>query len=53
MEKSKQYKNGFDAAINGVNTTNSHYNNFSTPEKTKQWEIGNKEGKKQIKFITQ
>lgn len=36
------YDFGFDAGKNGANETNSNFAIFSTPEKTKAWERGNK-----------
>lgn len=44
QEESMFYKKGYDAGLNGANTDNSHFANFSTPEKTKEWEKGNKAG---------
>jgi len=45
------YLNGFDAGENGANTTNSHFGNFSTPEKLKDWERGKADGEKRKKEI--
>lgn len=39
------YDRGFDAGKNGANKLNSHYLLFTSPDKTKAWEHGNKEGK--------
>jgi len=50
MNKSKEYQAGYDAAINGPNTTNCHFSLFSTPEKTKEWERGKKDGEKKRKI---
>jgi hypothetical protein len=43
---SKEYKNGFDAGMNGANTTNCHFSNFNTPDQTKDWEAGQLAGLK-------
>jgi len=34
------YHAGYDAGMNGANTTNCHFAIFSTPEKAKEWERG-------------
>lgn len=46
-KNSKEYKNGFDAGLNGSNTTNTHFSNFGTKEQTADWEAGHKAGKKE------
>lgn len=38
------YNSGFDTGMYGANTTNSHFSIFSTPEKTKAWEVGKDDG---------
>lgn len=40
------YEAGYDAGKNGANTTNCNFSIFSKPEKTREWERGNKEGLK-------
>lgn len=45
-KESKEFKNGYDAGLNGANTTNSHFSNFSTPDQTKDWEAGQLAGLK-------
>lgn len=45
-KNSKEFKNGYDAGLNGANTTNSHFSNFSTPDQTQDWEAGQSAGKK-------
>lgn len=44
--QSKEYQMGYDCAINGANTTNSHFSLFSTPEKLKEWQRGREDGMK-------
>lgn len=39
------YEAGKDCAVNGPNTSNCHFRYFSSPEKTKAWEKGSKDGK--------
>lgn len=39
-----EFRMGYDCAINGATTINSHYSLFSTPAKTKTWEAGKKYG---------
>lgn len=46
--QSVEYKLGYDAAINGPDSENCHFGIFSTPEKTKEWERGKKDGEKII-----
>lgn len=46
-KNSTEYKNGFDAGLNGANTTNSHFSNFATAEQTANWEAGQAAGKKE------
>jgi hypothetical protein len=43
QEKSA-YNAGYDAEVNGANTTNCHFSIFSTPEKSKAWEMGRAAG---------
>jgi len=45
-KESQYYKNGFDAGKNGPNTTNTHFSNFETKERTAEWEAGQQAGKK-------
>lgn len=45
-KNSTEYKNGYDAGLNGPNTGNCHFSNFATKEQTKDWEAGNSAGKK-------
>jgi hypothetical protein len=40
---------GYDAAVNGSNTTNCHFSHFGTPERTAAWERGNERGKREQK----
>ncbi len=42
----KCYEGGFDCAINGANMANSNFLMFTSPDRTKAWKRGNKEGKK-------
>lgn len=44
MTKDTIYKLGYDCGLNGANTTNCDFRIFSTPENTKEWERGNKDG---------
>ena len=37
---------GLNCAKNGANTTNCHFSIFSSPENTKAWEQGEKDGKR-------
>jgi hypothetical protein len=39
-------KMGYDAGLNGPNTTNAHFTLFSRPEFTRAWERGSKRGTK-------
>ncbi len=41
------YKMGYDAAVNGPNTTNSNFRIFSHPVFTAAWERGNERGKQE------
>ncbi len=41
----KCYEAGYDASINGGNISNSHFSLFTSPDRTKAWERGNKLGK--------
>lgn len=43
-EASKEYLAGYDAGLNGPNEVNCHFGLFSTLERTKEWERGNKDG---------
>lgn len=38
------YKRGFDCGINGANDWNCNFKIFNTPENTKEWERGKKNG---------
>ncbi len=38
------YKMGCDCAVNGADTTNCHFSIFASPENTKAWEQGKKDG---------
>lgn len=38
------YKAGFDNGLNGASMDNCHFAFFATPEKTKSWEQGSKDG---------
>lgn len=46
MNQKKAYELGYDAGKNGVNTTNTNFAIFSTPENTKAWERGKADGEK-------
>lgn len=46
-KNSREYNNGLDAGLNGSNTTNTHFTNFSTKEQTADWEAGQRAGKKE------
>ena len=39
-EQTKEYKNGYDSVINGADMTNCHFSNFTSKEKTTEWERG-------------
>ena len=41
------YKMGFDCAVNGANAINSNFKIFNTPENTKAWEEGKRDGQKE------
>jgi len=43
-EKTEEYIQGFDAGRYGANERNCNFRLFSTPEKTKEWERGNRDG---------
>jgi len=45
-EKSKEYKAGYDAGFSEPNEINCDFRFFATPEQTKEWEKGNKDGLK-------
>jgi len=47
QDKSESYKQGFDCAVNGANTTNCHFTLFSTAENTREWERGKSDGEKE------
>jgi len=38
------YKLGFDCGLNGANMENCHCSIFSSPENTKKWEQGKRDG---------
>lgn len=44
--KEYAYKMGLDCAKNGANEKNCHFSIFSSPENTRAWEKGEKDGKK-------
>lgn len=44
MTPQKAYKLGYDCGYNGSNLTNCNFLIFSTPENTKEWERGKKDG---------
>ena len=44
--KTKEYKAGYDAGLNGANSINCDFRLFATPEQTKEWEQGNKKSLK-------
>lgn len=44
--KEYAYKMGLDCVKKGENTTNCHFSIFSSPENTRAWEKGVKDGKK-------
>lgn len=41
------YQKGLDCGKNGANEYNCHFAIFSSPDNTKMWELGKKEGEKQ------
>jgi hypothetical protein len=41
------YEMGFDCAVNGANTINCNFKIFNTPENTKAWEEGKRNGQKE------
>lgn len=43
-EETYEYKMGYSAGFNGADTHNCNFSLFSTPEKTKKWEKGNRDG---------
>ena len=45
-EKTKEYKAGYDASLNGANEVNCDFRLFNTPKKTREWEKGNEDGLK-------
>ncbi len=46
MDKKQAYENGKDAILNGANTINSSYENFTSVELKDAWEKGYNEHKK-------
>lgn len=45
ISKEEAYKRGYDNGLTGKATDyNCHFKIFSSPENTKQWELGKKEG---------
>jgi hypothetical protein len=46
MTTKQAYDFGYDAGLNGANTTNCNFGIFSSPENTKAWERGKAEGDK-------
>lgn len=46
MNERPPWNNGFDAGLNGPNKTNCHFSNFQTEQDRKDWEEGNRAGKK-------
>lgn len=38
------YDMGYDCGLNGANTTNCDFRNFSSPEFTQEWERGQRDG---------
>ena len=49
----KCYEGGYDAAINGANTTNSDFSLFTSPNRTKAWKRGNRAAKRNAHKKTQ
>lgn len=47
------YEAGYDAGLNGGNRNNSDYTFFTSPDRTKAWERGNKDSKKKMKKSNQ
>lgn len=45
--RSQEYRNGYDAGLNGPNAKNTHFSNFETKEQTADWEAGQSAGKKE------
>lgn len=43
-KESEAYLAGLDCARNGANTTNCHFTHFATPEQTREWERGKRDG---------
>lgn len=48
-----EWKMGYDAGFHEPTTENCHFGLFSTPEKTKEWEMGNAQGKEDKKEAQQ
>ncbi len=44
--KDYAYRMGYDCGLNGSNLTNCAFTIFSSPENTKEWERGKKDGEK-------
>lgn len=44
MTTERAYRLGYDCGLNGPNLTNCSHLIFSTPENTREWERGKKEG---------
>lgn len=45
-QKSVPYAMGWDAAVNGADTTNCHHATFGSPETMSQWQAGKEAGEK-------
>lgn len=43
-EERTAYNAGFDSGLNGPNLANCSFTLFSTPEKTKAWQLGLRDG---------
>lgn len=44
MNTERAYQFGYDCGLNGATLTNSAFGIFSTPENTREWERGKREG---------
>lgn len=44
MNTERAYQFGYDCGLNGATLTNSSFGIFSTPENTREWERGKREG---------
>jgi hypothetical protein len=42
------YQAGFDCGFKGVTEDNCHFSFFASPEKTKEWDRGKKDGEKRF-----